>query len=211
MELIIKDAECMQVEYADNGQKAVLTFYDKETGEIREVSFNKQKYDAAKSKFVNDEEAAARCEKIVAEDLGLTFDTLDQAVGQVKDVYCYEKFNSLHHVDIVEKFSPDMNGEIYNTSIKDVFDDGKAIRIRYEISGKLYESKMAYAGYLEKLKIWAVDPNKKDRQFKKFEEKFHVPFDKAQTLIGRDILVEVKIAMGKYPYGDIKKLPKPKE
>lgn len=208
METIIKDAECMQVEYATNGQKATLTFYDTETGEIREVNFNKQKYDSAKGKFINDEQTAERCEKTIADDLGLTFNTLTEAVGMKKDLFCYPTFNSLHHVDLVEKFTMDMNGEIYSTTIKDILDDGKAIKIHYEIDGETYESKMSYAGYLEKLKIWAVDPNKKERQFNKFKEKFLVPFKEADTLIGKSILVEVKVAMGKYPYGEIKKLRK---
>ncbi len=208
MEQILKDLECVQVESSDNGQKKILTFYSEELGEIREVQYNRQKYDQQTNKYVDDVEKAESVEKMIADELGLTFDTLDQAVGMKKDVYSYDSFNSLHQVDQVQKFTKEMVGEIFQTELKEVRVDDFGIHLRYEIGGQTYESKMMHGKYLENMKKWMKDPQKKAKVYKRFEEKFYVPVEKADTLIGHPIMVECKCAFGSAYYGDIKKFPK---
>lgn len=203
---IINDAVCVEVAYASDKKKATMTLFNKEEGKIYEVNFNKQSY--SNGKYVDDPKKEESVKQMIAEDTGLTFDTLGNAIGQLFTVYSYPKFSSLHPVDVIEKFTPDMKGEIYSTTIKEIIEDTYAIKIRYEIDGKTYESKMTHGKYLEDLKLWAQDDVKKEKQYAKFKEKFGVSVNEKDTLIGKPIMVEIKAAFGSIPYGDIKKLPK---
>lgn len=205
---IRKDLELVSVDYENEGKKAVLTFLDKERKEIRTVNFNRQSY--SNGRYVDDPDKAEKVDHWCADILGASFDRLTSCIGQKKDVYCYDSFNSLFEVDTVEKFSEEMFGEIFQTAVQEILVDDNAIRIRYQIAGKTYESKMSYANYMEESKTWFVDPIKKVKQYKKFEEKFGVPVEKKDELIGHPLMVECKKAMGKYLYGDIKKFPKNK-
>lgn len=201
-----KNLELVSVEYESEGKKAVLTFLDAERKEIRTVNFNRQVYE--NGKYVDNADKAKKVDKWCEEYFECSFDSLASCIGMKKDVYCYEQFNSLFEVDQVEKFDASMFGEIYQTAIKDIVVDDNAIRIRYMIAGKTYESKMSYAIYMEATKEWFLDPIKKEKQYKKFLEKFGVPVDRKDELIGHSLMVECKKAMGKYYYGDIKKFPK---
>lgn len=71
--------------------------------------------------------------------------------------------------------------------------------------GETYESKMTYAKYYEATKEWFVDPQKKDAQFNKFKDKFGVSVEKADRIVGKDIMCEVKVAFKKFAYAEIKK------
>jgi hypothetical protein len=199
------------VDVVFEGQKATLVFLHADRGEIREVNFNKQSYDADSKKFIDDAEKAAKVDKWCEEYFGLPFDRLAEAIGERKDVYAYDNFNSLFEVAMVSKFDDDMVGQIFEADIKEVIDDGKKIAIRFEYEGNTYESKMTYADYLESRKEWFVNPQKKDKQFKKFEEKFLVPVSQKDELVGKTIMVEVKKAMGKWVYSEIKPFRKPKK
>ncbi|MCV2520384.1 hypothetical protein QQG09_08325 [Melissococcus plutonius] len=203
---LLKDLELMEV--AINDGTATLTFLDAEKGEIREVFFRKNKYDRDKNKFVPDEKQAEQAEAWSQEYFGLKFDDLGKAVGQVKDVYAYDNFNSLWESTVVEKFTKDQTGEIFSTEIKEIEDDGNAIHIRFDYNGKTYQSNMGYSKYDENRKQWFVNPQKKQKQYKKFEEKFYVPIENKDELTGKEIMVEVKVAFGTNTYAEIKKLPK---
>ena len=198
-----EDLQLIEVEYKD--KKAILTFLDIENGEVLEVNFNKQVYDQSTNKFVDDAEKEEQVEKWCQDYFGCTFDELDTKVGEKKNVYKYEKFNSLWEADVIEKFTTKDKGKIFETEIKEVIDDGIAIKIRFEYEGKTYESKMTYSKYVEELKKWFEDPQKKASQFKKFEDKFGVSVDKADEIVGKSILVEVGLAFGKFAYCEIKK------
>ncbi len=199
-----ENLELVAVEYQD--QKATMTFLDKEQGVIREVNFNKQGWDNDKRKFVDDPEKAEKIEKWCDELFGLTFDTLSQAIGQTKNVYVYDGFNSLFEVSQIDKFDSSMVGEIFSTTIDSIEDTGTRISIKYEYEGKVYESKVNYGSYVEALKKWFVDPNNKTKAFAKFEKHYGVPFEQKDELIGENIMVEVKKAFGKFTYGEVKKL-----
>lgn len=199
-----ENLELVAVEYQD--QKATMTFLDSEQGIIREVNFNKQAWDNDKNKFVDDAEKAEKVEKWCEELFGLTFDTLSQAIGQTKNVYVYDGFNSLFEVSQIDKFDSSMVGEIFSTTIESIEDTGNRISIKYEYEGKHYESKVNYGSYVEALKQWFVDPNNKAKAYEKFEKNYGVPFERKDELIGENIMVEVKKAFGKFTYGEVKKL-----
>lgn len=201
-----KNLELVSVDYENNGKKAVMTFLDKERKQVRLVNFNKQVYQ--NNTYVDDEEKSNKVDGWCDQFFGCGFDDLPNCVGTKLDVYCYDRFNSLFEIDQIEKFTKDMVGQIFQTEVKEITVDDYFIRIRYMIDGKIYESKMGYALYMKDTKEWFQDPVKKETQFAKFEEKYHVPVDRASELVGHPLMVEVKSAFGNNYYGDIKAFPK---
>lgn len=204
----LEQLELVDVTFED--KKAVLTFLDEDRGEIREVNFNKQSYDSDANKFVDDEEKAAKVEEWCEEHFNLPFDRLAEAIGERKDIYAYDKFNSLFEVKQIAKFDKDMVGQILQVDITNVEDDGIKISIQFEYEGETYESKMTYADYLEAKKQWFVNPLKKKKQFEKFEDKFGITVDEKEKLIGETAMIEIKLAFGKFVYVEIKPFPKKK-
>jgi hypothetical protein len=200
-----KGLTLVEVSYSNGDQKATLTFLDEERGEIREVNFNKQSYD--NGKYIDDPAKAEKVEGWCQDLFGCSFDQLEGKVGDTKDVYVYDRFNSLFEVSEVQKFTDDMVGQIFQTEVKEIVVDEFFIRIRYEIDGNLYESKQTFGKYVEPMKKWFLDPQKKEREYQKFENKYHVPVERKDELIGHPLMVEVKKAFGKFLYGDIKKFP----
>lgn len=200
-----KELELVNVDYENNGKKAVFTFLDKERKQVRIVNFNRQVY--RDGKFVDDAEKAAKVDEWCKEHFSCAFGELPTCIGQKKDVYCYDKFNSLWEIDQIEKFTADMVGTIFQTEVKGITVDDYFIRIRYEIDGKTYESKMTFGTYFQATKEWYQDPVKKEAQYRRFEEKFHVPVERKDELIGHPLMVEVKSAFGTNYYGDVKKFP----
>lgn len=202
-----KDLTLVEVDI-ENGQ-ARLTFYDETSQEIREVSLRKVKYNNDKQKYEDNEEQAEKAEEIAQDIFGLAFKDLEQAVGVKKDIYTYEKFNSFYFIEIVNKFDLEDEGDIFTTPIIEVKDDGQAIQIKFQRDGKKYASKMGYSKYLEVTKTFVVDPVRRDRQYKNFADKFNTDIKEADSLVGTEITVEVKVmknASGAYPYAEIKKL-----
>lgn len=195
----------IEVEYQNDNKKAVLTFLDEENGQVLEVNFNKQAYDTVAKQFVDDAEKASKVDDWCYTYFDTTFDKLNQAVGQKKDVYKYDSFNSLWESDYAQKFDDEDVGKVFTATIKNIKDDGIAIVIEYEIDNILYSSKMTYAKYVENLKKWFEDPIRKEKQFEKFKNKFGVPVEDADQILEKEIMVEVKKAFGKFTYGDIKK------
>lgn len=208
MELLTQ-LELVDVTFED--KKAVLTFLDEERGEIREVNFNKQVYDNDNNKWTDDADKAEKVETWCQEQFGLTFDRLAEAIGERKDIFAYDRFNSLFEVKMVAKFEKDMVGQIMEVEVAAVEDDGKAIHIEFEYDGDTYESKMTYADYLETKKQWFVNPQKQKKQYDKFEEKFDLSVENKAELVGQKVMIEIKLAFSKFVYVDIKPFPKKKK
>lgn len=206
---LLEQLELVEVVFED--KKAVLTFLDEERGEIREVNFNKQVYDNEQNKFVDDEKKAAKIDGYCDEHFGLKFEELAQAIGEKKNVYAYDRFNSLFEVKMVSKFDKDMVGQIMEIEISEVEDDGIKISIQFEYEGDTYESKMTYADYLEVKKQWFVNPQKQKKQYDKFEDKFGISVENMQDLVGQKAMIEIKLAFGKFVYIEIKPFPKKKK
>jgi hypothetical protein len=204
---LLEQLELVDVVFEDN-KKATLVFLDESRGEIREVNYNKQKYDEATKKFVDNAEQEEKVERWCEENFNLTFDRLAECIGERRDVYCYDNFNSLHPVKMITKFEDDMVGQIFEVECTHAEDDGKKISIQFEYDGNLYESKMQYAEYLEARKEWFPNPQKRQKQYTKFEEKFGFPVSDIEQLVGKTIMIEVKKAMGKYVYNEVKPFPK---
>jgi hypothetical protein len=208
---ILEQLELVDVQFEDNNQKAVLVWLDETRGEIREVNFNRQSFDADKKEFVPDPDKAAKVDEWCAEYFQLDYENLGQAIGTRKDIYCYPNFNSLWEVQLIEKFEEDMLGQIFETTVVNALDDGKKISIQFEYEGNLYESKMQYADYLEARQEWFINPQKRKKQYEKFAEKFLIDVENISELIGKTIMVEVKKAYGKFIYSEVKPFKKPKK
>lgn len=202
------ELKLVAVEYENNGKKAVMTFLDEERKQVRVVNFNKQVYQD--NKFVDDPEKAKKVDEWCETYFETGFDKLETKIGCRKDVYCYDKFNSLWEVEQIEKFTADMVGQIYQTEVKEIVVDDYFIKIRYVIDGKTYESKMTFGIFMKDSKEWFQDPIKKESQYQKFLDKFHVTVENRAALIGHPLMVEVKSAFGNNFYGDIKKFPQGK-
>lgn len=203
---ILKDLELVEVAYENDNKKAVLTFLVEDRGEVREVSFNKQDY--VDGQFVNSEEKAKKVDEWCEKYFNTTFDKLTDCLGVRMDIYDYVKFCSLWESEMANKFQEDMVGEIGQALIKDIKMDNVGIRIIFTYDNLDYESKMTYSKYLENQKKFLVDPQKKAKQLQKFEEKFHVNIDDKEKLLGKSVTFEVKKAMGKYIYAEIKPFSK---
>lgn len=199
-----ENLELVEVVYSDTKKKVTLTFLDEENGQVLDVIFNKQAYE--NEKFVDSEEKEEDVKKWCQDYFGTTFEKLSDAIGVRKNVYMYDKFNSLWESEFkqVNRFSEDLKGEIFNTVIEDVYTDSVGIKIGYNYEDNYYESKMKYATYVEARKQWFESPQEKDKQYKKFKEKFGVDVEDCKSIIGKPIMVEVKMT-GKYTWGDIKK------
>lgn len=203
-----KDLVLVAVDYENDGKKAILTYLDEERKQIRTVNFNKQAY--KDGKYVDDPKKSEKVDEWCSEYFKVAFTDLATCIGQKNDIYCYERFNSLWEVEMIEKFSKDMKGQIFQSEVKEIVVDDYFIKIRYPIDGKVYESKMSFGIFMKDKGTWYQDPIKKDTQYRKFEEKFHVPVEEADSLIGHPLMVEVKSAFGTNYYGDIKAFPKGK-
>lgn len=200
--VLIKGAELVEVTYSEDNKKVTLTFLDHEAGEIREVNFNKQVY--KDGKYVDSEEKAKAAEEWCREYFGKKFEKLSDCIGMKKDVWAYPTFSSLSEVDMVEKFTKEMKGKIYQTEIKSIEVDDLFIRVAYDIDGATYETKYKLSTWVPSMQKYFPDPVKRAKELKRFEEKFGMSVEEKDFLIGEKIIVEVSVAFGQFYYGDIK-------
>lgn len=206
METILKDLTCYKVVHFNDDKKIELRFLDEENNEIYKVAYNKQKY--SDGNYIDDPETAAKAEALLEEETGFDWNHIDGFEGEVRDIYFYGGFSKLHHVEMVEKFKKEQAGELFDTTIKEVKIDNFGIHILYDWDGDTYKSNMSYGDYENNggKMLFLVDPSKKARQKKAFEDKYGVPVELAESLVGKSIKVEViSKANGKILYGEIKK------
>lgn len=196
-----------------DNDKTTFTFLDRERGEIRDIKWNAKKYDSDNNKWLQSNEQEAKVQEWAQEHFEVDYSQLPNIAndGIKKDIYTYDRFNSLWEVNQVAKFEKDMEGQIFSVTVKEVKLDDVGIHILFDYEGDTYDSKMSWSKYIEADKTFFVDPIKKQKQITKFEEKFHISFDDRDELVGKDVMVEVKVAFSKYPYVECKPLPKPKK
>lgn len=201
------------VEVQQDQDKTVFTFLDRERGEIRDVTFNSKKYNPDKNSWDRSEEQEAKVEEWAQTYFGAPYQELPNLQGKdiEKDVYCYDRFNSLWEVSMIAKFDEDMEGQLLFVTVSEVVEEVSGLKIRFEYEGETYQSNMGWGKYLEFTKEWFADPLKRAKVESKFEDKFGIPFERKEELVGKDVTVEVKKAMGKYIYAEIKPFPKKKK
>lgn len=201
------------IEIEQTTDKTVLTFLDRERGEIRDVIWNTKTYDRDTNKWNPSPEQEARCEEWAQEYFQVVYKELPnlQGLGITKDIYAYPTFCSLWESTQVKKFEKDMVHQIFSTTVKEMKEDNVGLHILFEYDGDTYQSNMTYSKYIEATKEWFLDPIKKAKVQAKFEDKFHIPYDNYEELVGKEIMVEVGLAFGTKPYAEIKAFPKKKK
>ena len=210
MEILRKDCELIEVVYDKENEKgretdrATLTFLDVENGEVLDVRFNRLKYNTDTSKFERSEEKEALVEEWCQEYFGKPYDELSNAVGEKRDIYSYDKFNSLWESKQTSKFTVEDRGKFFQSAISRVEDDGIAIHVYFDHKGEEYETKFTYATYVQERREWFVNPQKKNSQYDRFKKTFGVDVDDSDAIIGKPINVEVKVAFNKFAYCEIK-------
>lgn len=203
-----ENLELIEVVYENDNKKAVLTFLDPEQGQVLEVNFNKQSYDNDVEEFVEDKEKADKVDEWCEKYFDTTFLKLSDCIGSKKDVYVYSSFNSLWEATEFfkpEKFNIKEKGQIYQTNINEIVVDHIGIHIRYEINDKMYQTNMNYANWVDTMRKWFENPQKKEKQLNSFKDKFGVSVDKKDELVGKPIMVEVRQIGRDGTWGDIKK------
>ena len=201
------------IEVTQDMDKTVLTFLDREHGEVRDVTWNTKKYDPDTNKWTPSPETMERVEGWAKEYFDTDYAGLanlgDQ--GITKDIYAYDRFNSLWESTQMAKFTKEDVGQIFSVTVTDVVEEVSGLKIKFDYDGETYQSNMGWAKFIEATKEWFSDPIKKSKQQAKFEEKFGIPFENKAELIGKDVMVEVSLAFGTAVYVEIKPFPKKKK
>lgn len=207
-----ENCELVTVEYSDDNDRIRMGFYDEVNGDIKEITWNKKKYDTATHKWLPNEEQELRVADWSQDYFDCWPEDLSDKIGVRKDVYEYAegKFSLWEKgFSQYQKFPEDMVGELLQGEIQTIEDDGVKIVIAVEIDGEQYGVNMNYSDYIDSMKKYIPNAAKKKRQFERFEKKFGVPFDEAEDLKGKQVFVEIK-KFNKHTFGDIKNLTKKK-
>lgn len=201
--------QCVDVTTKDKGVE--LTFL--KDASVRIVKLNRQKYDEAGKKYVNDPEQEERYAKNIKEYLGVEPEDIAEVLDKEFDVWETENYCALWEPKELKKFDESWIGQILTAEITAVQEFEAKAQIVLQFEGEEYGSNINYGSYIPSLKKSLVDPQKKSNQMKKFKDKFNVEFEDRDTLVGTDVMIEVKKnpmdSTGKNPtYIEVKALPK---
>lgn len=198
------------------GKNITLSFLDVDgAGSVYDVVWNLRKYNPdakGQDKWEQSDEQEAQVEKWSQDVFGvpmvelknLASGSLDNAVR--KDVYHYGSFNSLWEVSRIEKFSKDRVGEILTVTVKEISEDAKGFHVQFEEDGKTHAVTFTTAKFVEMLGKFVNDPVKEEKAKTKFKDTFGITYDEREKLVGEEIMIEVKLAFGQFPYAEAKKL-----
>lgn len=205
-----KDLLLVAVTEVEN-EKFTLDFLSEEEGMLYEVSWNLRKWDneaTGNNKWVASEEQEQNVAKWAKEIFDVDVSELKNLgdKGIRKDVYHYGTFNSLWEVSRIEKFDKSRVGEIFPVTVSAIEEDNKGIQVKFEEEGKTYSVNFGTSKYMETLNRFVTDPVKRHKSLEKFRDTFGVSFDNKDVLIGQEIMIEVKLAFGKFVYVEAKKL-----
>ena len=197
------------------GKNITLSFLDVDgAGSVYDVVWNLRKYNPdakGQDKWEQSDEQEAQVEKWSQDIFGvpmielknLATGSLENAVR--KDVHHYGSFNSLWEVSRIEKFSKDRVGEILTVTVKEISEDAKGFHVQFEEDGKTYAVTFTTAKYVEILGKFVNDPVKEEKAKVKFKDTFGIAYDEREKLVGEEIMVEIKLAFGQFPYTEAKK------
>lgn len=192
---LIKNAKLVDV--TDKDGKINLTFLKDD--KIYEVGWNKRQFDSTLNDWIESEEKEAKVEEWSDRYFGCPTKDLEKKLGTTQDVYVYDTYASLW--ESKNKFTKEDNKKSWKTQIESIEVDSNGIVISYKCDDKLYSSKMSFTQKMGE--SYFLNPIKERKQRKNFQEKYGVPVEEADSLIGQEILVKVKCAFGKYYYGEI--------
>lgn len=201
---LYKDLELVDVIKDD--EKVTLMFVDSDKNEVHDVTWRTMVFDQAEKKYKKDDNKLKKVEDWSQKYLGVPLSEIESAVGQTHDIYSYDNYESLWESD--KRFDSDMVGQIISSKFKEIEVADEGIIMRFEYDGSTYRSNMKFTVF--EFGKYMIKPLKRNRQLRKFEDNFGVPVDRADELIGKDILVEIK-SMGNNVYAEIKPFAKKKK
>lgn len=188
------------VDVINEEDKITFVLLDPEQQEIHDVKWRKKVFDSDTQTYVDDEAKLAQVEGWCRDYFGLELGDIDQAVGKRATVYGYDTFDSFWQSDA--KFQKQDTGKMIQTEVKDIEVTKEYIKIRYDWKDKTYAS---YKRFTQKRgDVYYVNPVKRNNQYKWFLDTFGVPVEDKDSVIGKNIIVEVKSVFGTSFYGDIK-------
>lgn len=195
---IINDAELVEVVNKDG--KITLTFLKDDM--IYDVNWNQKAYDPTLNDFIESEQKEAQVEEWSQKYFGCSTKDLEKQLGSKQTIYAYDTYASMWESE--NRFTKEDKGKSFRTTIEDVVVTDTEIKIYYRWKEKddlKYSSKKSFTKKVGD--AYYLNPMRKRKQIEKFEEDFGVSVDNAEEAIGREILVKVKCAFGKFYYGEI--------
>lgn len=188
------------VDVLDEEDKITFVLLDPDRQEIHDVKWRKRVFDSDKQEYVDDEDKLNQVKEWCKVYFDLDLADISQAVGRRATVYGYDTFDSFWESDA--KFEKKDTGKMIQTTVKDIEVTNEYIKIRYDWKGKTYAS---YKRFTQKRDdVYYVNPVKRNNQYKWFEKTFGVPVEERDSVVGKNIIVEVKSVFGQSFYGDIK-------
>lgn len=194
------------VDVVNDPDRVTLTYLDTERNEIHNVVWRKQKFDQATKKYVDDAEKLEQCKQWSKQYFDVELDDIESVVGRKDDIYAYDTFDSLWECD--RRFTLEDVGEIITTTFKSIDLEKDRIAMRFEYDGNTYCANKKFTQLYDGKQI--VNPQKRARQIRSFEDDFGVPIEEKDKLVGHEIKVEVK-RMGNFAYAEVKAFPKKKK
>lgn len=193
----VKKVEKAQfVNATEKDGKITLTFLDEDR--VYDVNWNKKAFDNTIGDYIDSDYKEEQVEKWSQEYFGVPTDRLEEAYGIYLTIYVYDTYASLWESQV--KFTKEQKGKSENTVIDDIEVTDQAILIYYQFDGQKHRSRMSYSSKVGSR--YYMNPIEKKRKFRSFEEKYGVPVEDKDKLIGKKIKVTVKPSFG-YFYGDI--------
>lgn len=180
---ILKDLELVDV--IESEDRYSLNFLEPTYQEIHEVIWNKKSYDRENQEWIDSPDQLVKIANYSKEYLGFDLSEIQKAVGQKHDIYSYETYESLWETDR-RFYKEDVSDKLRTGIIKSIERTLDGITIRFSYDGGTYRSNMKF------LKDGRRDAQKRKKQLRVFEDKFGVPIDKKDELIGSKVIFKVK-------------------
>lgn len=187
------------VDVENNNDSIKFTCLEREKQTVVEVKWHKGFFDSALRKIVPDDTKIEQVNEWCKEYFKLDLNTIHKAEGKKIDVYVYDTYCSFWKTDA--RFKKEDKGKHFETVIDSVDLNNDAIVIRYKWNGETYKTNYRFTQRVGD--NYFINPQKKRRQFDKFEEKFGLPIERRDEIVGMPIKVEVNLAFGAYAYGEI--------
>lgn len=199
-----ENLQLISVEYNENHTTATLNYLNSDSASILPVKIHTEKYDESSKTWQKDVEQEQRADEIAKTELNVEgFEQLPGAIDSTHDIYQYENYCSLFERQGYERFAEKYVDSSIVGEIKEIKDNGTAILIVFDFEGTDYASKLNYSKFIESLKKSLPIEGKKEKALARFQKKTGVPFEEAESLIGKKGMFEIR-KTGEYTWSDLK-------
>lgn len=187
------------VKYNDNGNSVELHFFVPELGNVLIMRMSKLKYDESSKTYQPDTDTAQRAEEISHEYFGTDFDSLEETLGTLHDVYYYPEartpFAKVYPVNFTQKFDLNMVNKTVTGKITEVVDTGTMFLIKFEYEGGQYVTRFKYSTWVQAKKAYFPIVGQREPTLLRFEKKTGMTFEEAKAnMPGKEALFTIKKA-----------------